>query len=182
MAVLLPFIRMMAGPMDYTPGGMDNFTMSQFKSKFNDPGTLGTRCHQLAMYVTYVSPLQMLADTPTKYRKNPDSMIFLKEVPTTWDDTVVLAAEVGEVVAIARRNGERWFLGAMTNWEKRELNLPLNFLGKGNYTLRYWADGPGSETDPTDTTLGQKKVNQTSVIKVNLSPGGGYASIIEPEK
>jgi alpha-glucosidase len=144
MALLLPFTRMMAGPMDYTPGGMDNFTESQFKAKFNDPGTLGTRCHQLAMYVLYLSPLQMLADTPTKYRRNPEAMEFLREVPTTWDETVVLEAEVGEVVALARRNGNRWFLCAMTNWEKRDLDLPLAFLGDGNYTLKYWADGPGA--------------------------------------
>jgi alpha-glucosidase len=181
MAVLLPFIRMMVGPMDYTPGGMDNFTRSQFKSKFDDPGTLGTRCHQLAMYVTYISPLQMLADTPTKYRENPDSMKFLREVPTTWDETVVMEAEVGKVIALARRDGERWFLGAMTNWDKRELDLSLSFLTKGNYTLRYWADGSEAENDATDTTLGQMAVNAESVIKISLSSGGGYASIIEPE-
>jgi alpha-glucosidase len=133
------------------------------------------------MYVVFLSPLQMLADTPTKYRSNPDSMTFLREVPTTWDETVVLEADVGEVIALARRNGDRWFLGAMTDWKKRHLDLPLTFLEEGAYTLTYWADGPKAEEDATDTMSGEMTVNNRSVIEANLASGGGFTSIIEPK-
>ncbi|MBI9017640.1 MAG: glycoside hydrolase family 97 protein [Phycisphaerae bacterium] len=180
-AVLLPFIRMAVGPMDYTPGAMDNYTQSNFKIQGRNPGSLGTRCHQLAMYVTFLSPLQMLADTPTKYRKNPECMPFLQEVPTTWDETVVLKAEVGKEIAIARRNGNRWFIGAMTNWSPRDLSVKLDFLTQGNYTLRYWADGPKAAEEATDTSIGKSNVTAGSELKIKLAPGGGYAAIIEPK-
>ncbi|MBW8016990.1 MAG: glycoside hydrolase family 97 protein [Planctomycetes bacterium] len=182
MAVLLPFIRMVVGPMDYTPGAMDNYTDEKFVKAYKNPGSLGTRCHQLAMYVAYLSPLQMLADTPTKYRKNPECMPFLQAVPTTWDETVVLEAEIGNVVAIARRNGEKWFVGALTDWNGRELTLKLDFLGKGNYTLNYWADGPNAADEATDTTIGKSEVTAGSDLKIKLAPGGGYAAILEPVK
>ena len=182
MAVLHPFIRMMAGPLDYTPGAMDNYIKSSFKPIHESPGSQGTRCQQLAMYVVYLAPLQMLADTPTKYRKNPDSMIFLREVPTTWNQAVVLEAEVGKTVALARRHGDKWFLGAMTNWDQRELTLPLDFLGDGKYTLRYWADGPNANEDATDNVLGTIEVDSKTKLEVKLAQGGGYAAIIEPVK
>ncbi len=182
MAVLLPFNRMMAGPMDYTPGAMDNYTKSTFKPIHANPGSQGTRCQQLAMYVVYLAPLQMLADTPTKYRKNPDSMIFLREVPTTWNQTVVLEAEVGKTVAVARRHNDKWFLGAMTNWDSRELNLPLDFLGDGTYRLRYWADGPNANEDATDNVMDTIEVNRKTKLDIKLACGGGYAAIIEPVK
>lgn len=182
MAVLLPFIRMVVGPMDYTPGAMDNYTEAKFAKNFKNPASQGTRCHQLAMYVVYLSPLQMLADTPTKYRKNPECMPFLQAVPTTWDETVVLEAELGNVVAIARRNGDKWFIGALTDWNSRELTLKLDFLGKGNYTLSYWADGPKADTEATDTSIGKSVVTAGSDLRVKLAPGGGYAAILEPVK
>lgn len=180
MAVLLPFIRMAIGPMDYTPGAMDNFTDAGFRKEFKNPGSLGTRCHQLAMYVAYLSPLQMLADTPTKYRKNPECMAFLQAVPTTWDETVVLEAEIGKVVAVARRSGNKWFIGALTGWSPRKLTVKLDFLDKGKYTLRYWADGPNASEEPTDTTIGETTVKAKSKLKLKLAPGGGYAAILEP--
>jgi len=179
MAVLLPFIRMTVGPMDYTPGAMDNSTNAKFRQAFKNPASLGTRCHQLAMYVVYLSPLQMLADTPTKYRKNPKSMAFLQAVPTTWDETVVLKAELGKVVALARRNGKRWFIGALTDWTPRELSFKLDFLAKGKHTLRYWADGPKASEEATDTSTGTAAVKAGSEITIKLAPGGGYAAIIE---
>ena len=182
MAVLLPFNRMMVGPMDYTPGAMDNYIESKFNHSWGNPGGLGTRCLQLAMYVVYLAPLQMLADTPTKYRNNPDSMVFLREVPTTWNETVVLEAEVAEKIALARRHGDKWFLGAMTDWSERELSLPLEFLGDGKYTLRYWADGPNANEEATDTTMGSMEVDSSTVLDVKLAGGGGYAAIIEPVK
>jgi len=179
MAVLLPFIRMAVGPMDYTPGAMDNFTSDKFRKAFKNPASLGTRCHQLAMYVVFLSPLQMLADTPTKYRRNAESMVFLREVPTTWDETVVLTAEFGKVVALARRNGKKWFIGALTDWTPRELSLKLDFLGKGKRTLRYWADGSKASEQATDTAVGRSSVSAESILKIKLAPGGGYAAVIE---
>lgn len=180
-SVLLPFTRMAAGPMDYTPGGMDNFTRDKFpRRSYNNPGTLGTRCHQLAMYVTFISPLQMLADTPTKYRKNPEVMPFLSAVPTTWDETKVLHAEVGDAIVIARRNGKKWFLGALTDWDARDITVKLDFLGSGKYNMRYWADGPDAANEPTDTAIGKKDVSTNSQLTIKLAPGGGYAAILEP--
>ena len=179
MAVLLPFIRMAVGPMDYTPGAMDNFADAKFRKAFKNPASLGTRCHQLAMYVVFLSPLQMLADTPTKYRKNPESMVFLQAVPTTWDQTVVLHAEVGKAAALARRSGKKWFIGALTDWTPRELTFKLDFLSRGKHTLRYWSDGPKASEDATDTAIGTSTVTAGSELKIKLAPGGGYAAIIE---
>ena len=181
MATLLPFIRMAVGPMDYTPGAMDNYTQETFKAIGRNPGSQGTRCHQLAMYVVYLSPLQMLADTPSKYRLNPECMPFLQEVPTVWDETVVLKAELGKVVAIARRNGTAWYVGALTDWDARELTCKLDFLADGNYQLRYWADGPNAASEATDTSIGESTVTRKSELTLKLAPGGGYAAILSPK-
>src|SRR5213075_3387355 len=117
--VTLPFTRMFLGPMDYTPGAMRNAAKNTFAPIFNQPMALGTRCHQLAMYVVYEGPLQMLADSPSHYLREPEVMEFLGPVPTVWDDTKVLAAKMGEYVVIARRHGRDWYVGAMTDWTAR---------------------------------------------------------------
>ena len=110
-------MRMLAGPVDYTPGAMLNATKADFKPIFSRPMSQGTRCQQLAMYVVYESPLQMLADSPSNYRREPESLAFLAAVPTVWDETRVLGATVGEHILVARRRGRDWFVGAMTNWD-----------------------------------------------------------------
>ena len=133
--VQLPFIRMAAGPMDFTPGAMINGTQRNFQFIYNQPMSQGTRCHQLAMYVVYESPLQMLADTPTNYLREPEAMAFLSRVPTVWDETIALDGKVGEYVLVARRNGANWYVGAMTSWTPRDLSLDLSFLGAGNYDM-----------------------------------------------
>ncbi|MGL4514540.1 MAG: glycoside hydrolase family 97 protein [Lacipirellulaceae bacterium] len=180
MAVLLPFTRMVVGPMDYTPGAMDNYQQSSFKPVHESPGSQGTRCQQLAMYVAFVSPLQMLADSPSKYRKNPSSMEFLREVPTTWHDTVVLHAEIGNSLAIARRHEQRWFVGVMTDGSPRELDLDLSFLPSGRYRVRSWEDGPNAGSDATQVVTAETPVAGKDSLKVRMAPGGGYAAIIEP--
>jgi len=180
MAVLLPFIRMAAGPMDYTPGAMDNFTNAKFRKDHKNPGSLGTRCHQLAMYVAYLSPLQMLADTPTKYRRNPECMSFLQAVPTVWEETVVLEAEIGNVLVLARRSGNTWFFCALTDWKPRELSCKLDFLPEGKYRLKFWADGFNATKEATDTSIGESTVTGESELKLVLAPGGGYVAILEP--
>ena len=110
-AVTFPFMRMMAGPVDYTPGAMINATKADFKPIFNRPMSQGTRCQQLAMYVVFESPLQMLADSPSNYRKEPESLAFLSAVPTVWDETRVLSAAIGEHILVARRSGSDWYVG-----------------------------------------------------------------------
>ena len=121
----------------------------------------------------------MLADTPMKYRRNPEVMPFLETVPTTWDETVVLKAEVGDYFALARRKGDKWFLCAMTDWTPRELTVKLDFLQGGKYRLSSWEDGADARNNPTDTRISISKVEKGSTVKIKMAPGGGYAAIIE---
>lgn len=182
MAVLLPFIRMVVGPMDYTPGAMVNLQKKSFKPMFQTPASQGTRCQQLAMYVVYLSPLQMLADTPTNYRRNPESLPFLKEVPVTWDETKVLQAEVGQSVAVARRHGDRWFLGGLTNWKERKYEMALDFLGDGKYEMTIWKDGPNADRNGNDVAVEKQTVTRESALPVKLAPGGGFAAMLVPKR
>jgi alpha-glucosidase len=176
--VTLPFIRMVAGPMDYTPGAMINATKENFRDVFNSPMSPGTRCHQLAMYVVFESPLQMLADNPSNYYREPEAMKFLKEVPSVWDETRVLEAKVGDYILIARRSGETWFVGAMTDWSPRSIELNLNFLEEGNYSLQLWQDGINASKYAADFKMDTKNVSNNSKIKIEMAPGGGWAAII----
>ncbi len=176
--LLLPFIRMVAGPMDYTPGAMKNATKSNFRTIGKEPMSSGTRCHQLAMYVVFESPLQMLADNPSNYYREPECMIFLKEVPTVWDDTKVLKAKVGDYLAVARRSGEKWFVGAMTNWAERDLDLNFNFLPEGNYKLRIWQDGANAHRHASDFKMLETNIQSGANLKIHLAPGGGWSAIL----
>ncbi|TWT29366.1 Retaining alpha-galactosidase precursor [Posidoniimonas corsicana] len=178
--LVLPFIRMTAGPMDYTPGAMDNSHREYFHDIYERPMSLGTRCHQLAMYVVYESPLQMLADSPTQYRREPECLRFLSAVPTVWDETVVLHAELGEVVAIARRSGDAWFVGAMTNWTPRRLELDLSFLGDRAYKLEAWADGVNADQNAMDFKHTTQTVTSADSLQVRLESGGGWAGWLRP--
>src|SRR5271169_181811 len=133
--VTLPFTRMFLGPMDFTPGAMRNATKATFAPIFSQPMALGTRCHQLAMYVVFESPLQMLSDSPSNYMKEPEIMDFLGPVPSEWDETKVLDARIADYVVVARRNGRDWYIGAMTDWTARNLEIDLSFLPEGNFTM-----------------------------------------------
>ena len=177
--VTIPFIRMFAGPMDFTPGAMVNANKENFKPIFNRPMSQGTRCHQLAMYVVYESPLQMLADCPTHYYEQPDAMDFLSKVPTVWDETKVLDAKVGEYVIIARRNGKTWYIGGMTNWTKRDFTIDLSFLKDGEHTITMWQDGINADRYAEDYVKSEKSVSSTEKMNIHLAPGGGFAAIIE---
>jgi Glycoside hydrolase 97. len=132
--LITPFSRMVAGPMDYTPGAMNNAQKKNYKPIFDRPMSMGTRCHQLAMYVAYESPLQMLCDNPSNYRKEPECMKFLSAVPAVWDETKVLDAKISDYLLLARRKGKEWYLGAMTDWDARTLQFDLSFLPKGKNT------------------------------------------------
>jgi alpha-glucosidase len=176
--VTLPFIRMVAGPMDFTPGAMINATKENFRSIFDAPMAPGTRCHQLAMYVVFESPLQMLSDNPSNYYREPEAMEFLKEVPVTWDETRVLDGKVGDYILIARRSGDTWYVGAMTDWSPRELELNLSFLESGNYSMQIWKDGINADRHASDFAMENLQVSGGSKKKIQMAPGGGWAAII----
>ena len=180
--VTLPFTRMLAGPMDYTPGSMLNAQTRDFRSIFDRPMSQGTRAHQLAMYVVFESPLQMLADSPSEYEREPDAMTFLRAVPTLWDETRALAGEAGRHVLVARRHGAEWFVGAMTNNTARTTTLDLSFLGSGSYTLDAWVDGVNADRNGMDYRLEHRTVTSGDKVELKLAPGGGYAAILRPAR
>lgn len=176
--VTLPFIRMAAGPMDYTPGAMTNANVKDFLPRHIRPMSQGTRCHQLGMYVVYESPLQMLCDSPTEYEKETEMMEFLRNVPTVWDETVALKAVVGDYVVMARRSGNTWYLGAMNDWTPRSVEVSLDFLGEGKYTLQSWADGANVDRNAQDYKMSRSEVKKGQKLTLNLGSGGGYAAML----
>ena len=176
--VTLPFSRMFLGPMDYTPGAMLNAQKDMFAPIFKRPMALGTRCQQLAMYVVYESPLQMLSDSPSNYEREPESLEFLRAVPSTWDETVPLSGKIGEYVVVARRNGKDWYVGAMSNWTPRDLEIDLSFLPAGNFTMDAYADGINADRMASDYKKTTSQASKSSKLKVHLAPGGGWAARI----
>jgi alpha-glucosidase len=174
--VTLPFLRMLAGPMDYTPGAMLNAQESQFHPVFDRPMSMGTRAHQLAMYVVFESPLQMLADSPSNYLREKECLEFIVAVPTTWDETRALAASVGEYVAVARRHGGSWYVGAMTDGSPRELELDLGFLGEGEWQMVAFADGANAERMASDYRRIEDAVSAGDRLTIKLAPAGGWAA------
>ncbi len=179
--VTLPFTRMLAGPMDYTPGGFRNVTRAAFKPQDRLPLVMTTRAHQLAMYVVYDSPLQMVSDHPGAYRGQPGAD-FLREVPASWDETRVLGGRVGEYILTARRRGRDWYVGGMTNESARTLRLPLGFLGRGAHLLTEYADGAGAASDPKQVARSERRVRAGETLTVRLAPSGGYAARFAPTR
>jgi alpha-glucosidase len=177
--VSIPFIRMLSGPMDYTPGAMRNATKANFRPVNGNPMSQGTRCHQLAMYTIFEAPLQMMADNPTIYTREQESTDFIAAVPTTFNETVALDGKVGEYVAIARRKGTTWYAGAMSNWDARDLNIDLAFLGDGNYKAIVFEDGVNADKDATDYKRTIINVTSKDKLPVKLAPGGGWAAQFE---
>ncbi|HEU4431772.1 MAG TPA: glycoside hydrolase family 97 protein [Pyrinomonadaceae bacterium] len=180
--VTLPFTRMLLGPMDYTPGAMVNSGRERnFAPVVERPMSLGTRVHQLAMYVVYEAPLQMLADSPSHYLREPEVMKFLQPVPTVWDETRVLAAKLGDYVCIARRRGRDWYIGAMTDWTGRTLDIDLSFLPSGGYQMEAYEDGPNAERMGHDYRATTSEITRTTKLKLTLASGGGWAAHIYPQ-
>lgn len=179
--VTLPFTRMFLGPMDYTPGAMVNSGNERnFSAIFERPMSLGTRCHQLAMYVVYESPLQMLADSPSHYLKEPEVMEFLGPVPTVWDETKVLGAQIGDYVIVARRNGRNWYIGAMTDWTARDLAIDLSFLPAGSFRMSSYADGANADRYGSDYKRTVGGVDKNTKLKIYVMGGGGWAAQLVP--
>jgi len=176
----IPFIRMMAGPMDYTPGAMRNATKSEFKPSHSTPMSQGTRCHQLALYTIFEAPLQMMADSPTAFMKEQESTNFIAKVPTTFDGTVSLNGEVGKYISIARRKGNTWYLGAITNWDSRDITIDFSFLEKGKkFQAEIFSDGLNADKAATDYKREIVTIDSTTKLTYRLASGGGLAMIIK---
>lgn len=178
-AVTIPFIRNVAGPMDYTSGAMRNTTQADFKARDHAPMAKGTRCHQLAQYVVFEVPFQMLSDSPSSYLKEPESTDFITRIPTTFDETVALDGSLAEYVVMARRKGDTWYVGAMTNWTARDLTLDFSFLKGGKYEAVVFADGVNADRDAIDYKRTVVPISPGETLKVHLAPGGGWAAILE---
>jgi alpha-glucosidase len=182
----LPFTRMLGGHMDFTPGGFIHGTRETFQAgeQTGLPYTMvmGTRCYQLAMLVVYESALQVICDSPFNYRKDPAGLDFLKIVPTTWDETKVLDGKVGDYIIIARKSGSDWYVGGMTDWSPRSLNVSFGFLGPGEFKAEIWKDSPDSDKIPANLNKEELfNFNSQYNKELSLAPGGGFVMHISPE-
>ena len=172
--VTVPFLRNMAGPMDYTQGAMLNGTRSSYRPSNSLPMSQNTRTHQLAEYVVFFSPLNMLCDSPTRYMDNDACTRFIAACPTVWDETVPLESKLGEYVAVARRKGATWYVGAITGWTARDMKLDLSFLGSGDFQAECFADGPNVDKVAEDYITRLTEVPQNRVMDVHLASAGGF--------
>lgn len=179
--VTMPYIRMLAGPLDYTQGAMRNATRQNYRPVNSEPMSQGTRCRQLAEYVVFESPFNMLCDNPSNYMNEPECTRFIAEIPTVWDRTVALDGRVGEYIAIARQKDGVWYVGGLTNWDKRELTVDLSFLGDSNYQLEIFRDGLNADRAARDYKREIVPVPASKKLAVTLMPGGGFAAKITRE-
>lgn len=175
----LPFTRMLAGPLDYTPGGFGNSTRADFVPREVQPMVLGTRAHELALYVVLESPFAVVSDYPERYKGQHD-FEFLKQVPATWDEVRVVSGMPMENITIARRSGSDWYVGSITNWDARTVKVPLSFLGDGKYTAEIYADAPDADSNRTHTKFTTMPVDKSTVLDVKMASGGGNAMRIVP--
>jgi alpha-glucosidase len=173
------FCRMTAGPMDYTPGAMINMTREQFRANTKQPGSQGTRVHQMALMSLYEAPLQMLCDSPTQYLRNRECFEFMAKVPVVWDETVGIAGSIEDYAVIARRKGEVWYLSAIGSWQPRMIEVDVSFLGEGKWRAEIFADGINADRDATDYVRKVETVKSGDKIKINLAPGGGWTARFE---
>ncbi len=177
--VLIVSMRMQTGPMDYTPGAMKNATQSSFYADFHSPMSIGTRVHQMAMYTLYEAPLQMLADNPSNYMREQECTDFISRIPTTWDETIVLGAEFGEYVAVARKKDGKWYLAALNNWTPRDITIDLAPLGIASAQADIFADGANAHRIAIDYKHTTKTVTTGEKLNIHLAPGGGWTAVIE---
>ncbi|MEI8046054.1 MAG: glycoside hydrolase family 97 catalytic domain-containing protein [Bacteroidota bacterium] len=171
----LPFTRMFAGPMDYTPGAMRNENQKSFTINYNAPMSMGTRCHEMAKYIVFESPLQMLCDNPTNYLKEPECLSFLAKVPVTWDETRCINASISHYVTVARKHGNNWYVGSMTDFTERSFDVPLSFLDEGQYSVTIFKDGINADRRAEDYFSETFTVNNKSTLALKLASGGGFA-------
>lgn len=180
-SVYLPFMRNAVGPMDYTPGAILTYQPELYRSARPNSGSVGTRAYQMALYVLFETGLQMLADNPTLYYANDDVTRFMADVPVVTDETVALDAKVGQHAIVAKRKGDRWYIGGMTNGEKkwREFEITLDFLGDGEYTMTSYEDGVNAPYQAMHYIKNTRKVHKGDTIKIKMARNGGYAAVIE---
>lgn len=177
----IPFTRLLAGSTDYHLGGFRNVSQAQFRAHVRGPMVLGTRCHMLAMYVVLENAQGMVCDNPDAYIGQP-GFDFLQMVPLTWDETKVIDAKAGEFLAIARRKGSDWYIGAITNHQSRTISHNLNFLPDGNYTAEIWSDAPASDPNLNHLVKVVKNINRNTIMDMVLAGGGGQVMHVYPGK
>lgn len=179
--VTFPYIRMMAGPVDYTPGAMTNATRSEWRAHYYNPMSQGTRCHQMATYIVHDSPFTMLCDAPTNYLREEPTVEFITSVPTTFDATEIIDGRLGEYIVTARRSGASYFVGAMTDWDPRDITVDFSFLPEGtNYQAIIFTDGANADKQAEDHVRRVIEVNRDTRLPVRLASGGGMAMRLDP--
>jgi alpha-glucosidase len=180
--LILPFTRMLAGAMDYEPGILDNATKAQFRPIEKKVMSQGTRCHQLAMFVVYDSPMQIFSGNPSQGIKEPEFMQLLGSLPTTWDDTKILEAQVSDYIITARKKGDDWYIGGMSDWTGRDFNLSLDFLDAGNYDGLLCKDGINADNYPSDYVLKTFVLHKENLLRIKMASGGGFLLKLVKEK
>ena len=179
--VTIPYLRQLAGPLDYTPGALKNATRADFRTNNDHPMSQGTRVHQMAMYTLFEAPLQMLADSPSAYMKEQECTDFIASVPTVFDETVALDGKVGEYILLARRKGNTWYVAAMTDWTARDLTVDLSFLPQGSHQAVIFSDGINADREATDYRKETRRLTSADKLTVHLAPGGGWTARITLE-
>lgn len=174
--VTVPFIRMAAGPMDYTQGAMRNATRKNYHPVNTEAMSQGTRCHQLAEYVVFDSPLNMLCDSPSNYMAEPECTEFIAACPTVWDESVAVNGVLGNYITLARRSGDVWYVGSLNDWKARDLTIDLGFLGEGEWTMEVFRDGVNADRAARDYKRETLGVPYDRQVKIRMAPGGGWAA------
>ena len=177
--VFIPFIRNAVGPADFTPGGMNNMQPDNYRASRPNSGAMGTRAFQLALYVILESGVQMLADNPTRYYQNDDCTRYIASVSTTWDETRCLEARAGEYLVVAKRKGQKWFVGAITNGTPRDLTISLNFLGSGQHKMTAYKDGLNADYQAMHYNKVEQNVTASTSVNIHLAKNGGWAAAFE---
>ena len=174
--VTVPFIRMAAGPMDYTQGAMRNATRANYYPVNSEAMSQGTRCHQLAEYVVFESLLNMLCDSPSNYLAEPECTKYIAECPTVWDESVAVNGVLGSFITLARRSGDVWYVGSLNDWNARELTLDLGFLGDGEWTMEIFRDGINADRAARDYKHESMQVPADGKVRIHMAPGGGWTA------
>ena len=172
--VTFPFIRMMAGQVDFTPGAMRNGTKENWVECYQNPVSMGTRCHQLACYIVHDSPFTMLCDTPTNYEREQPCVDIITSLPDTFDETKIIQGKLGSYIIVARRNGSDWYLGGQTNWDGRDVELSLDILPPGTYQATIVSDGINANHNAEDYRIEQKTLTTNDQLSLKMANGGGF--------
>ena len=180
--VTFPYIRMMAGPVDYTPGAMSNRSKADWKAMYSSPMSMGTRCHQLATYIVHDSPLTMLCDAPTNYKGEEECVEFITSIPVEVDATFIADGKLGEYIVTVRQKDANWYIGGMTNWDERDIVLDFSFLPEGkSYQATVFTDGINANKNAEDYQASSYTVDHTKKLNIHMASGGGFAIRLKAE-